>query len=203
VRDRPRARTAPLVRSPCRGDRFPRSMQEPEPSSRHLHAGRHLGSQQAPPRLIPGLQSIPGFDVNFVFRHVISGSLSLAFLARTCRAQRRDFSRDAHHRGSLPQQLAVVCGLRLHGGHGGPPGQTHPAPPSPAQHRIQNLGLLHPASFNVCGTPRDDSRASRPALARPLLRHGQASVWRVGAQTSAARPTRQRAAHSGRVPELL
>ena len=66
-------------------------MQEPEPSSRHLHAGRHLGSKQAPPRLIPGLQSIPGLDVTFVFRHVISGSLSLAFLAHTCRAQWRDF----------------------------------------------------------------------------------------------------------------
>jgi hypothetical protein len=66
-------------------------MQEPEPSSRHLHAGRHLGSRQAPPRLVPGLQSIPGFDVTFLFRHVISGSLSLAFLAHTCRAQRRDF----------------------------------------------------------------------------------------------------------------
>jgi hypothetical protein len=126
VHDRPQARTAPLVRSPCRGDRFPRSMQEPEPSSRHLHAGRHLGSQKAPPRLIPGLQSIPGFDVTFVFRHVISGSLSLAFLAHTCRAQRRDFSRDAHHHGSLPQQLTVVCGLRLHGGRGGPPSPTGP-----------------------------------------------------------------------------
>jgi hypothetical protein len=91
VRDRPQAETAPLARSPCRGDRFPRSMQEPEPSSRHLHAGRHLGSRQAPPRLVPGLQSIPGFDVTFLFRHVISGSLSLAFLAHTCRAQRRDF----------------------------------------------------------------------------------------------------------------
>ena len=28
---------------------------------------------------------------------------------------------------------------------------------------------------------QDDSRASRPALARLLLRHGEASVWRVGA----------------------
>ena len=58
-------------------------MQEPEPSSRHLHAGRHLGSQQAPPRLIPGLQSIPGFDVNLFLRHVINGSLALVFVIRT------------------------------------------------------------------------------------------------------------------------
>jgi hypothetical protein len=113
-------------------------MQEPEPSSRHLHAGRHLGSQQAPPRLIPGLQSIPGFDVTFVFRHVISGSLPLAFLAHTCRAQLRDFSRDAHHHGSLPQQLTVVCGLRLHSGRGGPPG-----------HNARLLHLLHSTAFRI------------------------------------------------------
>ena len=138
MHDRPQAKDRATGRPPCRGDRFPRSMQEPEPSSRHLHAGRHLGSQQAPPRLIPGLQSIPGFDVTFVFRHVISGSLSLAFLAHTCRAQRRDFSRDAHHHGSLPQQLTVVCGLRLHSGRGGPPG-----------HNARLLHLLHSTAFRI------------------------------------------------------
>jgi len=33
--------------------RFPRSTQEPEPSSRRLRAGRRLGSKQVSPRLIP------------------------------------------------------------------------------------------------------------------------------------------------------
>jgi hypothetical protein len=66
----------------------------------HLHAGHHLASQQAPARLIPGLQSIPGFDVTLLLRHVISGSLALAFVIHTCRAHRRDFSHDAHHHGS-------------------------------------------------------------------------------------------------------
>ena len=127
VRDRPPAQNSTTGQSPCRGDRFPRSMQEPRPRSRHLHAGHHLANQQAPARLIPGLQSIPGFDVNLFLRHVISGSLALAFVIHTCRAQRRDFSRDAHHHGSLPQQLAVVCGLRLHSGRGGPPGPTGPS----------------------------------------------------------------------------
>jgi hypothetical protein len=112
----------PVSRPPRRGDRFPRSAQEPRPRSRHLHAGHHLASQQAPARLIPGLQSIPGFDVSLFLRHVISGSLALAFVIHTCRAQGRDFSHDAHHHGSLPQQLGAVCGLRLHGGRGGPPG---------------------------------------------------------------------------------
>ena len=43
--------------------RFPGSAPEPKPSSRHLQAGHHLGSQQAPPRLIPGMPNQPGFDV--------------------------------------------------------------------------------------------------------------------------------------------
>ncbi len=162
MHDRPQARTAPLAGSPCRGDRFPRSMQEPEPSSRHLHAGRHLGSQQAPPRLIPGLQSIPGFDVTFVFRHVISGSLSLAFLAHTCRAHRRDFSRDAHHHDSLPQQLTVVCGLRLHGDRGGPPSRT-------------------PGSSISCTAPHSESGSSTSSLLQrswhTIGRSAVAAAW--------------------------
>ena len=91
MRDRPRANTAPPARSPCRGDRFPRSMQEPRPRSRHLHAGHHLANQQAPARLIPGLQSIPGFGINLFLRHVISGSLALAFVIHTCRAHGATF----------------------------------------------------------------------------------------------------------------
>ena len=47
----------------ARDDRFPRSMQEPEPGSRHLHAGRHLGSKQVSPRLIPGQDPKPGFAI--------------------------------------------------------------------------------------------------------------------------------------------
>ena len=44
------------------------------------------------------------------FRHVISGSLSLAFLAHTCRALRRDFSADAQHERLLT--VAPCSGLR-------------------------------------------------------------------------------------------
>ena len=46
-----------------RGDRFPRSTPEPEPGSRHLYAGHHLGSKQVPPRLIPRVTTRLGFDV--------------------------------------------------------------------------------------------------------------------------------------------
>jgi hypothetical protein len=109
VRDRPRANTAPPARSPCRGDRFPRSMQEPRPRSRHLHAGHHLANQQAPARLIPGLQSIPGFGVNLFLRHVISGSLALAFVIHTCRAHGATFPRRSPPR---PFTAAARGGLR-------------------------------------------------------------------------------------------
>ena len=175
MRDRPQATTAPLAGSPCRGDRFPRSMQEPEPSSRHLHAGRHLGSQQAPPRLIPGLQSIPGFDVTFVFRHVNSGSLSLAFLAHTCRAQRRDFpatlTTTALNRSSSRRFAASACTAAAEG---------HQANHTRLLHLLHSTasrpGLLHPASFNVRGTPRDDLREHGSISRRHLLRPGGAGV---------------------------
>ncbi len=176
MRDRPQARTAPLVRSPCRGDRFPRSMQEPRPRSRHLHAGHHLANQQAPARLIPGLQSIPGFDVNLFLRHVISGSLALAFVIHTCRAHGATFpptlttttlDRSSSGRFAASACTAAAEGHRAH---------ADPAPPSPAQHRIQNLGLLHPASFNVRGTPKDDEQHSALTRVARLL-FSNASVW--------------------------
>ena len=54
----------PLISLPFhRGDRFPRSTKEPRSHSRRLYAGRHLGSNQVPPRLFPGFSIHPGFDV--------------------------------------------------------------------------------------------------------------------------------------------
>ena len=50
----PYPRTRTNLAGTHRGERFPRSTQEPGPSSRHLHAGRHLARKQEPPRLIPG-----------------------------------------------------------------------------------------------------------------------------------------------------
>jgi hypothetical protein len=181
VRDRPRANTAPLARSPCRGDRFPRSMQEPRPRSRHLHAGHHLANQQAPARLIPGLQSIPGFDVNLFLRHVISGSLALAFVIHTCRAQRHDFpptlTTTALDRSSSGWFAASACTAAAEG------------------HQDTNARLLHllrstvfsglvfyiqpPSTFvahlwtireSPGGVTRDACRSSRAASAMPVTR---------------------------------
>jgi hypothetical protein len=55
---------------PCRSRR---------PGSRRLHAGHRLASRRAPARLIPGPFNRPGFDAICLLRHVVSGSLALAF----------------------------------------------------------------------------------------------------------------------------
>ena len=47
------------------GHAFTRSIQAPRSGSCCLYAGRRLGSKRAPPRLIPGRRSNPGFDVIF------------------------------------------------------------------------------------------------------------------------------------------
>ena len=54
------------------------------PGSRRLHAGHHLASKRVSARLFPGSATHPGFDVTyFLYRHVISDSLSFAFLIPT------------------------------------------------------------------------------------------------------------------------
>ena len=63
-----------------RSDRFPRSTQEPDSRSRHLHAGRRPGSKQVSPELIPEYQQPPVLTSSLSFRHLISGSLALASL---------------------------------------------------------------------------------------------------------------------------
>jgi hypothetical protein len=63
----PRFGTLALVGQPLellpshRGDRFPRSTQEPEPRSRRLHAGRRLGSTTGASQTYPGLTTTPRF----------------------------------------------------------------------------------------------------------------------------------------------
>src|SRR3989339_272462 len=51
---------APLLLHRC--DRSPRPPHKPMPSSRRLHAGRHLDSKQVSSRLVPGQRLPPGFD---------------------------------------------------------------------------------------------------------------------------------------------
>ena len=72
-------------RPPHRGDRFPRSAQEPGPRSRHhLVPDTRLANQQAPARLLPGQRLDTRFRMSPIrFRHFIGGSLSLAFVIHT------------------------------------------------------------------------------------------------------------------------
>ena len=55
---------------------------EPEPSSRHLHAGHHLANTQDPARLIPGSPTLVSIS-SHPFRHFNSGSLAFVFTAHT------------------------------------------------------------------------------------------------------------------------
>ena len=113
-------------------------MQEPRPRSRHLHAGHHLANQQAPARLIPGLQSIPGFDVNLFLRHVISGSLALAFVIHTCRA----------HGATFPPTLTTTALDRSSSGRFAASACTAAA----EDHQANNarlLHLLHSTAFRI------------------------------------------------------
>src|SRR5262245_19836102 len=81
----PRIGTLALVGLPLellpehRGDRFPGSPFEPGSDSRHLDAGRHAGSKRIAPALIPDNDSTPVLTSSLRFRHVISGSLAVAF----------------------------------------------------------------------------------------------------------------------------
>ncbi len=58
-------------------------MLKPGPGSRHLYAGRHLGSKQVSPRLIPRAMIYLGFAAALIINDAYSGSLSLAFLVHT------------------------------------------------------------------------------------------------------------------------
>ena len=104
----------------ARDDRFPRSMQEPEPGSRHLHAGRHLGSKQVSPRLIPSQDPKPGFAIvsELSTRHqwIAFARLPGSHLTLSRSAFSATFTTPA----VMPAQLAAVWNLRLRGGSEGP-----------------------------------------------------------------------------------
>jgi len=90
----------PASRREQRGDRFSRSAWEPEPSSRRLCAGHHLGGRPVSPRLVPEHSFNPGFDVvqKFSTRHQRFACARL--LDSHLMRSRRTFSHDAQHPGS-------------------------------------------------------------------------------------------------------
>src|SRR5206468_3353954 len=66
-----------------RGDRCPRSAQEPAPRSRRLPAGRRLGRTPVAPRLLPGSRLALVLTSSLRVRHVLSGSLAFVCLVPT------------------------------------------------------------------------------------------------------------------------
>ena len=165
----------PTLGRPCRGEGFPRFVLEPEPSSRHLYAGHHQANKQAPAWLVPGQQRDPGFDVvptlstdHQWFTHVRLLGSHLTHLVRLFRV--------AHHHGSFT--------AAAHGGLRPPPtGRSRRAiPPSPAQHRIQKIRLLHRTLLQ---------RSWHTVIAVPLKPHGHVIPGKPGIQRIVQEEIRQ------------
>src|SRR5712691_4265386 len=74
----------PLVSFPSHRElRFSRSLAKPVSRSCRLYTGCRLRSTQVSRRLIPEIRSAPGFDNVWLFRYVLSGSLTLISLKLT------------------------------------------------------------------------------------------------------------------------
>ena len=85
------------------------SAQQPASASRPLYAGRRPLRHQAPSGLVPGAPYSPGFDGTCFLNDASSkGSLSFVSRMHTCTSLFSRFSSNAHHHGSLPQQLGAV-----------------------------------------------------------------------------------------------
>src|SRR5215207_820789 len=153
----------------CRGDRFPCSTQEPEPRSRHLHAGHHLASRQAPARLVPEQLLDPGFDVIQAVstRHqwFASARLRDSHLTRSRRAVSATLTTPALDRRSLRWFAASPCRAAT----GGPP-------PSLVQHRSRAVFATSKPSFTFMA-----HRSRTPRSPRPVGAETPARSWWCGA----------------------
>ena len=80
------SRFSPLVLLPwIRATGSCSSARPPTSASRPLNAGRHLPSHQAPDRLFPGSEHVPGFDDTCIINDASSkGSLSFVSRMLTC-----------------------------------------------------------------------------------------------------------------------
>ena len=125
------------------------SAQQPASASRRLYAGRHPLSHQAPRGLVPGGLYAPGFDDTYLLNDASSkGSLSFVSRMLTCTSWFSHFSSNAHHHGSLPQQLGSVWDLLLK--------KADPEGPS-----LMSCAACHPHGYLVHGE----------LLIRVLLQH--------------------------------
>jgi hypothetical protein len=117
--------------------RFPRSAPEPRSSSRHLHAGHRLASQQAPARLPHGPEIQARFRCHLPVSTRQQWFTRVRLLDPHLTRSRRAFPATLTTPALRPAQLAVVCGLPCRAtAEDHPTRQTGSAPPSPMQHRI-------------------------------------------------------------------
>ena len=83
------------------------------------------------PTSIPGSALTPVSTPVRSFRHVIGQFTFVRLHGSHLTQSSRAFCRNAHHQGSLPQQLAVVWSLLLQADSGGPTPIFNEAPRSP------------------------------------------------------------------------
>jgi hypothetical protein len=170
---------SPMNGRRCRGDRFTRSAQEPELSSRHLYAGHRLGSRQVAPKLIPR-ERLPSdsmssltFDTSSAVRlRSPSQLVPDALLARLSATLTTRLLTDAACGGLRPP----------------PAGRSRRAkPPSLAQHYSSSSTFsIDPSSCSchtVIGEPHDDhvtvGVATPPLPGRPV---NDGRCWRATAR---------------------
>jgi hypothetical protein len=115
-----RAGPFPQAERRIRDARFPRSTTEPEPSSRHLYAGRHLRGKQVFPRFIPRAETNLGFDAIYNISTLHQWFTRVRLLGSYLTHCRRAFSATLTTSALEPTQLAVVWSLPLQGGSVGP-----------------------------------------------------------------------------------
>ena len=128
--------------------RFPRSTQEPEPSSRRLYAGHHRGRKQVSPRLRPRLTTAPGLgDVptlstphrRFTCVRLLGSHLTSSWLA---------FS------GTLTTRTFDPCSFRCFGTRSCNP-IPRDLPSSLTQHGIWDVPVIVPSAFVAHNRPHN------------------------------------------------
>ena len=133
-------------------------------------------------RLLPGssrgILSTPVLMPPMLFRHVISGSLSLAFSAHTCRAHGATFPATLTTTALDRSSSGRFAAIPLQDGCGGPP-----------DHRAQLLHLRYSSAFDW------SDPLHRPLLKRPWHTQNRAPPLELHRKELAGAPARQPRGH--------
>ena len=155
-----------------RGDRFPRSTPEPEPSSCHLHAGHRLSSKQVSPRLLPEVTTLLGFDAvaTLTTRHQWFTRVHLlgAYLTHSSCALSATLTTPALNRRSVRWFEASPCRATP---EGLPPSLAQPASVGPIFYIRPSFSLRGAQSSANLTTTTSPSGTSTPPLMDPLVEY--------------------------------